>query len=131
MSWHWCSRAELQWRSGCTGTGLYLRPATGCSIYDLEAECGIETRQIVIRLIRLMFGVQGYLDDENTAQMSGDAYTQEDQQLMRGMYLRGNSLPDIADALGRTMLGAGWKLLSMQLPVISAELRKEYLDGAG
>ena len=44
-----------------------MRPASCCSIYELEAECGIETRQIVLRLIRVVFGVRGVIDDESSA----------------------------------------------------------------
>ena len=57
---------ERVWTQAETNNVLRLY-ATGCSIYDL--------------------------DDENTVPMSGDAYTREDQQLMRGMYMQGRSLP--------------------------------------
>lgn len=103
---------------------------SGCSIYDLEAESGIEIRDVVIRLIRLMFGTKGTLDDESAAAKSGESYTREDQQLMRSMYVRGRSLPEIAQALGRTILGAGWMFLSLQRPVLSSELGQECLDGS-
>lgn len=85
-----------------------------------------ELRHIVTRLVRLMFGARGCLDDENTAPLSGEAYSREDQQLLRGMFLQGSSLAVIAEALGRTRLGAGWKLLSLQIPTLSAELQEEY-----
>lgn len=104
--------------------------STGCSILDLEAASGIEVRHIMIQMIRLIFGAQGYLDDENTAPKSGEGYSRDDQELMRYMYLQGRSLSEIAQALGRTMLGAGWKLLSLQIPLLSAELRMEYPAGS-
>ncbi|MDD0859378.1 hypothetical protein NHF46_19975 [Arthrobacter alpinus] len=119
---------ERGWAHAETSKVLRLYDA-GYSIYDLEAESGIEIRHVVIQMIRLMFGAQGYLDDENTAPKSGEVYSREDQQLLRSMYLQGGSLSEIAQALGRTMLGAGWKLLSLQIPALSAELRKEYLTG--
>lgn len=115
---------ERTWTRVETATVLRLYDA-GCSIYDLEAASGIELRHIVTRLVRLMFGARGCLDDENTAPLSGEAYSREDQQLLRGMFLQGSSLAVIAEALGRTRLGAGWKLLSLQIPTLSAELQEE------
>lgn len=120
---------ERVWTHAETSKVLRLY-STGCSNYDLEAESGIEIRHVVIQMFRLMFGAQGYLDDENTASESGEGYSREDQQLLRSMYLQGRSLSEIAQVLDRTMLSAGWKLLSLQVPTLSAELREKYVaDG--
>ncbi|MGP9501504.1 hypothetical protein ACT3TS_04740 [Specibacter sp. AOP5-B1-6] len=122
-------RRERTWTRTETAKVVLLYDA-GCSIYDLEEATRIELRHVVIRLVRLMFGAQGCLDDENTAPLSGEAYSREDQQLMRGMLRQGSSLAVIAEALGRTQLGVGWKRLSLQIPTLSAELREEYAADA-
>lgn len=122
-------RRERTWTRAETANVIRLYDA-GCSIYDLEDASGIELRHVVIRLVRLIFGAQGCIDDENTAPLSGEAYSREEQQLMRGMFLQGSSLAVIAEALGRTQLGVGWKLLSLQIPTLSAELREEYVADA-
>jgi hypothetical protein len=99
----------------------------GVSIYELEAICGIELEQIVTRLIRLIFGMQGDLGDESAAVNSGESYTAQDLVLMRDVYENGGSLAVIATTLGRTPLGAGWKMLALGIPTISTALRDEYL----
>lgn len=105
---------------------LLRRYDEGCWIYELESECGIETRQIVLRLIRVVFGVRGVIDDESFAPRSGESYTREEQQLLRSRYAAGDPLPDIADAVGRSVLGAGWKLFSLRVPTIPAACHKRF-----
>lgn len=46
---------DRRWTQAETAAVLCLY-GSGCSIYDLEAKSGIEFRDVVVRLIRLMFG---------------------------------------------------------------------------
>lgn len=119
---------ERQWFRPETAKVLRLY-RDGCSIYDLEDECGIALRHIVVRLLRLIFAVEGCLDDEETAPRSGEAYTAEDQRIMRSMHRQGRAPADIAQAVGRTPLGAGWKMLSLRIPQIPPAVAAEYLAG--
>lgn len=84
-----------------------------------------ETAQV--RLVRLMFGVEGILDDEEAAPRSGQAYSANEQRLMRSMYKQGRTLGEIAGAMGRTPLGVGWKMLSQNIPEIPPAVAAEYL----
>ncbi|WP_449373986.1 hypothetical protein [Arthrobacter psychrolactophilus] len=120
-------RAQLErvWNRAETRQ-LLRRYAEGFSIYELESECGIETRQIVLRLIRVVFGVRGVLDDESSAPRSGEGYTREEQQILRSRYAAGDPIPDIAAAVGRSALGAGWKLFSLHVPTIPAACHKRF-----
>ena len=76
----------------------------------------IAERDVVVRLLRILMNAQGRLDDESLAFRSGEAYSRDDQIRLRAMYADGCSLMEISQALGRSPLGAGWKLLSMGLP---------------
>lgn len=117
---------ERQWSRAETAQMLQLY-WKGCSIYCLEEECGIALRQIVVRLLRLLFGAEGILDDEESAWRSGEAYSAGEQRLMRSMYKEGRALGEIAGAMGRTPLGVGWKMLSQNIPHIPPAVVAEYL----
>ncbi|ALE07199.1 hypothetical protein AL755_19810 [Arthrobacter sp. ERGS1:01] len=98
----------------------------GVDLYSLEEICGLEVEQIVTRLIRLIFGIQGSLGDENAVANSGKPYSPQGQEMLRTGWRNGESLDVLAARLGRTPLGAGWKMLALGIPAVSAELRSEY-----
>lgn len=116
---------EKEWTHAETA-GVLKAYDQGVSVYDLEASCGLELEQIVTRLIRVIFGVQGDLGDEGAAVNSGESYSAQDLEVMRDMYEDGGGLTVIATMLGRTPLGAGWKMLALGIPTISTALRDEY-----
>ena len=87
----------------------------GKALSEIGAALDVEERDAVVQLLRILMNAQGNLDDEQLAFRSGEAYSREDQIRLRRMYADGRSLVDIAQELGRSQLGAGWKLLSMGL----------------
>jgi len=98
----------------------------GMELDEIADFLGLETRDVVIRLLRVLFAAEGRLDDESLAPRSGESYSRDDLILLRSLYTDGQGLAMISDALGRSPLGAGWKLLSMGLPTIPDAVHREY-----
>lgn len=88
----------------------------GQRLSEIGEALSVAERDVVVRLLRILMNTQGSLDDESLAFRAGEAYSRDDQIRLRAMYADGRSLTDISQALGRSQLGAGWKLLSMGLP---------------
>lgn len=87
----------------------------GKALSEIGAVLDVGERDAVVQLLRILMNALGNLGDEQLASRSGEAYSREDQIRLRRMYADGCSLADIAQELGRSQLGAGWKLLSMGL----------------
>lgn len=88
----------------------------GQKLSEIGEVLKIDERDVVVRLLRILMNAHGILDDEVLAFRSGEAYSRDDQIRLRAMHADGCSLAEISQALGRSQLGAGWKLLSMGLP---------------
>lgn len=75
----------------------------------------LDQRQVAIRLVTLLLGGEGRIDNDDEMPNSGKWYSREEVELISGQYRAGVPLRQIALAVGRSQLGVGWRLLDLGL----------------
>lgn len=95
----------------------------GRDIPGIAAEMRIDQRQVAIRLIRLLLSPSGNIEDESGCPRHGKKYATDEVRKIEDLHKGGVRLRSIANEVERTQLGVGWKLLSLHVPSVAANLR--------
>jgi hypothetical protein len=83
----------------------------------------IDQREVAIRLIRLLLSPSGNIADESGCPRHGKKYDTDEVLRIEDLHKGGLRLRSIANEVGRTQLGVGWKLLNLHVPSVPANLR--------
>lgn len=83
----------------------------GFSLFNIAEEFGIDQRQIVIRLTRLLLDPKDAINDEDAATSNRARYLAGEKDQIEQEYLDGVTVDEIAARHGRTVLAIGWLLL--------------------
>ncbi|MDQ0076779.1 hypothetical protein [Arthrobacter oryzae] len=95
----------------------------GRDIPGIAAEMQIDQREVAIRLIRLLLSPSGDIEDDAGCPRHGKKYDADEVRKLEDLHKSGLRLRFIANEVERTQLGVGWKLLSLHVPIVPANLR--------
>lgn len=90
----------------------------GVKIEQIAQQMRIDQRQVAIRLVRLVFGTTGDLDDELRAARHGTRYDKQEVAKIRAEFLSQRPLVEIAHSVDRTPLGVGWRIIDSRPQIV-------------
>jgi transposase-like protein len=106
---------ERKWSAAEKDQAIKLYQAGG-TIISIARRMGIDHQQVAVCLIRELFNFEGEIDDRSSAPRNGKTYTKDELAKLKSYYEAGLPIADIAAALERTVLGAGRRMIDLQVP---------------
>ena len=92
----------------------------GVKIEQIGQRLRIDQRQVAIRLVRLVLGATGELDDHLRAARHGSRYDKQEIAKIRADLLSQRPLIEIAQSVDRTPLGVGWRIIDSRPQIVFA-----------
>jgi transposase-like protein len=106
---------ERKWSAAEKDQAMKLYRAGG-TIISIARRMGIDHQQVAVCLIRELFNFDGEIDNRSSAPRNGKTYTKDELAKLKRYYEAGLPIADIAAALERTVLGAGRRMIDLQMP---------------
>lgn len=101
---------------------LLDRYRDGATIPGLAVELSIDSKDVAARLVRLIFGVTGVIDNDDEAPNARKRYSAEEEAFLVDSCREGTPLGTMAATVGRSQLGVGWRLLSGHVPAVPEDI---------
>lgn len=92
--------------------------ASGMKVFDIAGEMQVDAKQVASRLARLLLAADGRLDTDDDSPRARRRYEAWELERMHQAYGAGLPLRQIADDLGRSQLGVGWRMLDLRIPSV-------------
>ncbi|MGO4490472.1 hypothetical protein AB4Y86_00060 [Arthrobacter sp. 2YAF22_2] len=93
------------------------------SVAAIAQAMRVDQRQVAIRLLRVLFDPVGDIDDATAAPRYGKNYSKSETEELLDVFHAGASILQIAGKVGRTQLGAAWKLFNLHVVQVPPGLR--------
>jgi hypothetical protein len=92
------------------------------SVREIAMAMQQDQKQVAARLIRLLLDPMGRIDNDDEMPNARKRYSEDEVRRMREAYEAGLPLPVLAEELGRSQLGVGWRMLDHHIPLVRKAL---------
>lgn len=91
------------------------------TVREIAIAMQLDQKQVAARLIRLLLDPKGRIDNDDEMTNARSRYSEQEEHRMREAYEAGLPLPALAQELGRSQLGVGWRMLDRHIPLVRTD----------